>query len=280
MSDWFELDHAHGITRLTLARPDDFNTLSLAMIRALGTTVADLDRRGETRVLVLASTGKHFSAGMQLEEFAGQETLLDVDSARGRLAFQALVRELMACFDAFDRARFPVIAAIQGGCIGGGVDLVAACDLRFCTADAFFCIQEINVGLVADLGTLQRLPKLIPAGVVREYAYSGRRMPAARARELGLVNEVCPDATALHGTVGALATEIASKSPLAIAGTKLALNHARDYSVGESLAQMAVLQSAIFDPREIATAVGAMRTRAAPAFDDLQAKASPEDEPS
>ncbi|HSN72291.1 MAG TPA: enoyl-CoA hydratase-related protein, partial [Steroidobacteraceae bacterium] len=158
MTPWFDLTTSDGISRLTLARPDELNTLSLAMLRELRRVVEALDREGRTRVLVLGSTGKHFCAGMQIEEFATQQELLDVGSARRRLAFQSLVSELMQCFDVLDRARFPVIAAIQGGCIGVGVDLVAACDIRLCSADAFFSIQEINVGLVADLGTLQRLP--------------------------------------------------------------------------------------------------------------------------
>jgi len=269
MSNWFELDRSRPIARLTLAQPDAMNTLSLAKIRELRSVIEDLDHECGTRLLVLDSTGKHFSAGMQLEEFAAQPDLLDVASARGRLAFQSLVRELMACFAALDRARFPVIAAIQGGCIGGALDLVAACDLRVATDDAFFVIQEINLGLVADLGTLQRLPKLIPPGVVCEYAYTGRRMSARRGHELGLVNAVYPDAAAMRTGVDELAGEIAAKSPLAIAGTKLALNYARDHSVAESLDQMAVLQSAIFDPQEIAAAVAAMRSKQAPQYDDL-----------
>jgi enoyl-CoA hydratase len=269
MSKWFELDHSRGVARLTLSRPDAMNTLSLAMIRELRGALERLESDGRTRVLVLASTGRHFSAGMQLEEFAGQPDLLDVGSGRGRLAFQSLVRELMQCFAIFDQVRFPVIAAIQGGCIGGALDLVAACDLRVATDDAFFVIQEINLGLVADLGTLQRLPKLIPPGIVREYAYTGRRMDASRALELGLLNAVYPDVATMQAGVEELAGEIAARSPLAIAGTKTALNYARDHSVAESLDQMAVLQSAIFSPEEITAAVAAMRSKQVPRFEDL-----------
>jgi len=268
---WFELWRDQRVAHLKLSRPDALNTMSLASIRALRTAVQELDSTGHTRVLVISSTGKHFTAGMQLDEFSAESGLLDVDSPRGRLHLLQFVRELMDCFDALDRARFPVIAAVQGGCIGGGVDLVTACDLRYCTSDAFFCIQEVNIGIVADLGTLQRLPKLIPQGIVREYAYSGRRLPAARARELGLVNEVYADQAAMLAEVERLAGEIASKSPLAMAGSKLALNHARDHSTAESLAHMAVLQSAIFNPAEIFESIRAMREQRPPVFADLAA---------
>lgn len=270
-TQWFELSRDPQVAHLRLSRPDALNTMSLASIRALRAAVQELDNAGHTRVLVISSTGKHFTAGMQLEEFSADGGLLEVDSPRGRLYLQQFVRELMDCFDALDRARFPVIAAVQGGCIGGGVDLVAACDLRYCTSDAFFCIQEINIGIVADLGTLQRLPKLIPAGIVREYAFSGRRLPATRARELGLVNEVYVDQQTMLAEVERLAGEIASKSPLAIAGSKLAMNHARDHATAESLAYMAVLQSAIFAPAEIGESIRAMREQRPPVFADLAA---------
>lgn len=276
MSHWFNLEQSQGIARLTLARPDEFNTWSLDMLRELRRVVAAHEAEGRTRVLVIASTGRHFSAGMQLEEFAARPDLLEVGSARARLAFQGLVRELMDCFDVIDRARFPVIAAVQGGCIGAGLDLVAACDLRLCAQDAFFCIQEINLGIVADLGTLQRLPKTMPDAIVREFAYTGRRLPANRAQEIGFVNAVFEDVATLHEGALELAREVAAKSPLAIAGTKLALNHARDHSVAESLAHMAVLQSSIFSPQEIATSVAALRAKQTASFGDLATGESPD----
>jgi enoyl-CoA hydratase len=271
---WFELEHADGIARLTLSRPGELNTLSVAMLRAMRETVETLDAVGRTRVMIVASTGKHFTAGMQVEEFSPETGLLDVGDARARLAFQALLRDLMRCFDALETARFPVIAAIQGGCIGGGVDLATACDMRFCTSDAFFCVQEINLAIVADLGTLQRLPKIIAPGVARELAFAGRRMPATRAREVGLVNEIFADPASLHTGVDQLAREIAAKSPIAIAGTKAALNHARDHGVAEALDRMSVLQSAILNPAEIAASVAAGRTKRAAAFADLAGDAA------
>ena len=181
--------------------------------------------------------------------------------ARSRLAFQDGLRQLMRCFDAIEEARFPVIAAVQGGCIGGGLDLAAACDLRICSTDAFFTVQEIHIGMAADLGVLQRLPKIVPPGVAREMAYTGDRIGAERALAIGLVNAVLPDAAALveHGLQ--LAGAIAAKSPLAIAGSKLAINYAIDHPTADALQQMALLQSAIFDIDEMATAIEAWKTR-------------------
>ena len=129
----------------------------------------------------------------------------------------------MRCFDVLEEARFPVIAAIQGGCIGGALDLAAACDIRVCSADAFFTVQEIHIGMAADLGVLQRLPKIVPPGVAREMAYTGDRLGAERALAVGLVNAVLPDAAAVLAHALALAERIAAKSPLAMAGSKMAL---------------------------------------------------------
>jgi enoyl-CoA hydratase len=203
---------------------------------------------------------------MDLETFGGDAALLDTGSARARLRFQDGLRRLMGCLDVLDHARFPVLCAIQGGCIGGAFDLAAACDMRYCSADAFFCIQEINIGMAADLGVLQRLPKVMPAGMVRELAYTGERLVAMRALELGLVNAVLPDAGALLAHVQLVARSIAAKSPLAVAGSKLALNHARDHGTASALQQMTLLQSAIFDTTEMAEAIAAWKDKREPRF--------------
>lgn len=167
----------------------------------------------------------------------------------------------MDCLGALDEARFPVVCAIQGGCVGGGLDLASACDIRVCSADAFFTVQETTIGMAADLGVLQRLPKIVASGVARQMAYTGERLSAERALAVGLVNAVLPDAHALREHALGLAREIASKSPLAIAGTKLALNHARDHSTASALHQMTLLQSAIFDSDEVATAIAAWKAK-------------------
>ncbi|MCE9660626.1 MAG: enoyl-CoA hydratase/isomerase family protein [Burkholderiales bacterium] len=270
-TEFFELSHDNGVAHLRLNRPERMNTMTPAFFPAIRDAVRGLGDDGETRVLVLSSTGKHFSAGMALDVFAGDDTMLVTGSARQRLAFQESLRKLMDCFSALDEARFPVICAIQGGCIGGGLDLVTACDIRLCSADAFFTLQEINIGMAADVGSLQRLPKIVPQGVAREMAYTGERMGAERALAVGLVNAVLPDTAALHGRAMALARTIATKSPLAIAGTKLALNHARDHSTASALQQMTLLQSAIFDTGDIATAIEAWKEKRAAEFESLGA---------
>jgi enoyl-CoA hydratase len=148
--------------------------------------------------------------------------------------------------------------------------MVSACDMRYATADAFFCIQEINIGMTADVGTLQRLPKIVPEGVVRELAYTGRRMSAARAREVGLVNEVYPDQAAMLDGVLQIADEIAQKSPLAIWGSKEMINYARDHSVADSLNYIATWQTGMFQAGDMMESFAARTEKRAPRFQDLQ----------
>ena len=216
MAECFDLELKDGVAHLRMNRPEAMNTMTPAFWRELPALVNELSDAGEARVIVLSSTGKHFTAGMDLAVFQGdargkrsggggrrtQREPRPGARARARARRALLFQE---SFNALERARVPVLAAIQGGCIGGGVDMISACDVRYASEDAFFCIQEINLGLTADVGTLQRLPKLVPAGVVRELAYTGRRMPAARAKEVGLVNEVYPTHDALLAGVLAIA---------------------------------------------------------------------------
>ena len=269
-NDFFTLGTPEpGLAHLQLNRPERMNTLAPAFFPALRDALLALDAAGATRALVLSSTGRHFSAGMALEVFADANLGLSTASARGRLAFQSHLRQLMRCFDVLEEVRFPVIAAVQGGCIGGALDLAAACCLRVASADAFFTVQEIHIGMAADLGVLQRLPKIVPPGVAREMAYLGERMGAERALAVGLVNAVLPDAGAALARAFELARGIAAKSPVAMAGSKLALNYAVDHPTGEALAQMALLQSAIFDLDEMATAIAAWKAKAPAGFAPL-----------
>lgn len=272
-TEFFHLEMLAGdIAHLSLNRPERLNTMSPPFFPAVRDAVAALNAEGRARVLVLSSTGKHFSAGMALEVFGGQNDvarMLEMTNARARLAFQDYLRQLMRCFDVIEQARFPVIAAIQGGCIGGGLDLAAACDLRVCSADAFFSVQEIHIGMAADLGVLQRLPKIVPPAVAREMAYTGDRLGAERALATGLANAVLPDAAAALARAMEMARAIAAKSPLAMAGSKLAINYAVDHPTADALDQMTLLQSAIFDLDEMGRAIAAWKEKSAGQFDPL-----------
>ena len=269
MNDFFNLTTTAGIAHLQLNRPERLNTMAPPFFPALRDAVRALHDAGETRALVISSTGKHFCAGMALDVFGGDDALLVTGTARARLNFQDTLRKLIDCFTAIDEAHFPVICAVQGGCIGGALDLATACDIRLCSADAFFTVQEIHIGMMADLGVLQRLVKIVPQGVAREMAYLGERLSAERALAVGLVNAVLPDAEALLAHAMQLARSIAAKSPLAIAGSKLALNHARDHGTASALQQMTLLQSAIFDTAEMATAIEAWKKKAVADFPAL-----------
>jgi enoyl-CoA hydratase len=268
-TEFFALSHEGGVADLVLNRPERLNTMTPAFFPAVRDAVRGLDSAGATRAMVISSTGKHFSAGMSLDVFAGGFAALAATTARERLAFQESLRRLIDCFSALDEARFPIVCAIQGGCIGGALDLATACDIRVCSADAFFTVQEISIGMAADLGVLQRLPKIVPQGVAREMAYTGERLGAERALAVGLVNAVLADAAATLDRAHALARTIASKSPLAIAGSKLAINYARDHSTASALQQMTLLQSAIFDTGEMATAIAAWKDKRNAEFDAL-----------
>jgi enoyl-CoA hydratase len=264
----FSLTLENHIAHLVLNRPEAMNTMNPQFWRELDAVLTQLHTRSEARVLLISSTGKHFSAGMALEAFGGAITL-DERSAEGRAAIFDLLTDMQATFSKLEALRIPVIAAIQGGCIGGAVDMVSACCLRYATADAFFCSQEINIGMVADVGTLQRLPKLIPMGVVKELAYTGRRLPASQALGYGLVNQVFDTPEALLAGAMAVAGEIAAKPPVAIWGSKQALHYARDHSVDDALKQMGWLQGAIWSNRHVLEAVTAMKEKRAGQFPPL-----------
>ena len=264
----FELSIDKHIAHLVMSRPDRLNALDMTVWRELDEVLQQLHQGNQARVLVISSTGKHFSAGMSLEAF-GESVSMDDQSAEGRAAIFDMLGGLQATFTRLETLRIPVIVAIQGGCIGGAVDMVTAACLRYASADAFFCIQEINIGMVADVGTLQRLPKLMPMAVVKELAYTGRRLPADKALQYGLVNEVLPDATAALAAAMKTATEIASKPPVAIWGTKQALHYARDHSVDDALKQMGWLQSGIWSNPHVKEAITAFQKKQAASFPDL-----------
>ncbi|RJG07484.1 enoyl-CoA hydratase [Noviherbaspirillum cavernae] len=258
------------IAHLVLNRPASLNTMHPVLWRELTAVLTELQRNASARALVISSTGKHFTAGMALDVFGSAGGIaLDDKSAGGRANIAPQLADMQHAFNLIEELRMPVIAAIHGGCIGGGVDMVCACDIRLATADAFFCIQEINIGMTADLGTLQRLPKLIPEGIVHELAYTGRRLPAQRALALGLVNEVFDTQDAMLAAAMQMAREIAEKPPVAIWGSKQAIHYARDHSTHDALRQMGWLQSGIWQTGNLVEAFTAKQQGHAPQYDDL-----------
>ncbi len=271
----FEVDVADRVAHVRLSRPDELNTLVPELFRELPEIVQGISDAGSARALVLSSTGRHFSAGLDLEVLAGPGLGggfgegQPVEAGRAASRMRSLVRVLQEAFTVLERARLPVLAAVQGGVVGGAVDLVTACDLRYASADAFFVVQETNLGLIADLGTLQRLGRLVPDGVAREMAYTGRRLPAQRAYEVGLVQQVYPDAGALLEGVLGTAREIAAQSPLAVWGTKVALTYARDHGVAAGLDQVATWQAGMFSAADLAEAAAARAQQREPVYPDL-----------
>ena len=271
----FDLKIEDQIAHLVLKRGEQLNTMTLDFWRELPEIMGELDREAGARVVALSSTGKHFCAGMDLANFAaadfgpGEGT---VDAGRRAERGLHLVRQLQGSISSLEEARLPVIAAIQGGCIGGGVDLVTACDLRYCTEDAWFCIQETNIGIVADVGTLQRLPKIVPAGIARELAFTGEKIGAQRAMDIGLVSGVFPDQQRMMAHVRRVAERIAGHSPLVNAGIKRVLNHSRDHSVAEGLEYVALWNSAQLSAEDLKEAMAAHMEKRPAQHDDLQAK--------
>lgn len=268
----FELDVKDGVAHLQMSRPEAFNSMVPDFWTELPEIVNGLDDTGEARALVLSSTGKHFCAGMDLAVFTSGSGGDQPEGAHGRGALRERVLELQETFNCLESVRMPVLAAIQGGCIGGGVDMISACDARYASQDAFFCIQEINIGMTADVGTLQRLPHLIPSGMVRELAYTGRRLGADRAHEIGLVNQLWPSHEALVEGVLEIAREIASKSPLAVWGSKEMLNYTRDHTVQQGLEHIATWQSGMFRPSEMAEAFQAKAEKREPNYANLPSR--------
>jgi enoyl-CoA hydratase len=263
------LDVESGIARVTLTRPEQLNTMNRAFWTEMVSVFKEIDALSEVRCVVIDALGRHFTAGLDLNDFGGDLTGGDVEPARRAEQMRRMVLTMQETFSVIDRCRMPVLAAIQGGCIGGGVDLASACDMRYVTADAFFTIQEINIAITADVGTLQRIPYLLPQGVVREMAYTGRRMPAQEAFQRGLANQVYDTQHDMQEAVMEIAREIASKSPVAMTGTKEMLNYARDHSIADGLNYVATWNAAMLSAADLAEAFRARMEKREPAFDDL-----------
>jgi enoyl-CoA hydratase/carnithine racemase len=267
-SQRIEVTRDGGVAHVELARADKFNAMDHAMFAALGDTFRALGGDPSVRCILLSGRGKHFTAGLDLQ-YAASQFPPATDPGRAAESRLRHIKWLQDSFSAVEEARPPVIAAIHGGCIGAGVDLASACDLRIASADAFFQIAEVDVAITADLGTLQRLTHLIPEGVVRELAYTGRRMPAEEAALLSLVNRVEADRDAAIAAALELARTIAAKSPLAVAGAKMSLNYSRGRTVEEGLRHVALWNAGTLVSADLTAAIQARMTKNTPEFGDL-----------
>ena len=270
----FDVRVSDAIAQIELKRGNELNTMVPEFWRELPQIVRSIDEEAKARVIVISSTGKHFSAGMDLSVFTDREHEQErLERGRSGAQLRERLLALQESFNAIERARMPVLAAIQGGCVGGAVDLVSACDCRYASEDAFFVIQEINLGMTADVGTFPRLCHLIPQGWARELAYTGRRLPAQQAKEIGLVNAVLPSHEALLKHVMEVAKDIAEKSPLAVHGSKVMINYARDHTIADGLDYIATWQAGMYNPEtDMREALEARQEKRTPHFADLPPK--------
>jgi enoyl-CoA hydratase len=267
----FNLDIAGGIAHLRFSRPEKFNSFTPDFWRELPAAINDISDNAKARVIVLSAEGKHFTAGMDISVF--MSGALDAPAENREVAAEAFshhVKALQATFSALENARQPVLAAIQGGAVGAGVDLVSACDCRYASADAFFCVQETAIGMTADVGTFPRLTKIIPEGWARQIAYTAERLPAAKAKAIGLVNEVFDTHDALLAGVMEIAGKVAAHSPLAVTGCKRMINYARDHSTADALDYIALWNAAMLRAADIKESYVAKSETRAPVFADLK----------
>lgn len=260
-----------AIARVTMNRPAELNTMNKAFWTELIEVFQAIDADTAIRAVIIASTGRHFTAGLDLGMAAASQVQGPSDLGRAREAFRRHVKAMQETFNIVDRCRVPVIAVVHGGCIGGGVDFMTACDIRIGTADCFFTVQEINIAIVADVGTLQRIPHLLPQGLIRELAYTGRRFPAAEAASHGFLNSVYPDHAAALAAAHEMALVIASKSPLAITGIKQVLNYGRDHSIDDGLEYVAVWNAGMLQGDDVPNAVRAQMAKDVAIFANLKA---------
>ncbi len=270
----FSVSVQDKVAHIRMIRPERSNSMIRSFWRDLPVIVDQLSRSGNVRAVVLSGDGKNFCSGMDLEVFAAPGGVAGESGNRHRSrqaeAFRSMAMRLQDSFTALERARMPILCAIQGACIGGGIDLISAADMRYCTENAWFSIHEINIGMTADVGTLQRMPKLVAEGIVRELAYTGRRWTAAEAQAAGFINAIYPDHETLLNAVFAVAHEIASKSPMAVWGTKQTMHYTRDHSVSDGLEFIANWNAAMFDTDDMAEAFTANIEKRPGNFPDLR----------
>ena len=264
-----EVSLENHIATVRLNRPDKANAMSATMWQEIRQAFQWVDTTPEARVAVLQGEGKLFTAGIDLQMMMGLGPQIQNDcDGRTREALRRVILDLQDTLTSLERCRKPVLAAIHGGCIGGGIDLVTCADMRYASSDAYFTIKEIDIGMTADVGTLQRLPKLVGEGIVRELAYTGRKFDAQEAKEIGLVNRVFESREALYAGVREIAATIAAKSPLSIRGTKEMITYARDHSVADSLNYIATWNAAMLMSQDLTEAMMSNMAKKAPSFKD------------
>ncbi|ESN98299.1 hypothetical protein HELRODRAFT_157486 [Helobdella robusta] len=264
-------------------RPESRNAMNVQFQEDMRACFSELNNDPDCRSVVLSGSGKHFSSG--LHYFLGFLlithscldlsdlsffSLNDLEPGRKSFALGKMIRAFQESFTVIEKCTKPVISAVHGACIGGGVDMVCASDVRYCSMDAWFQIKEVDVGLAADVGTLQRLPKIVGnESLVRELCFTGRKFLPDEAKEFGFVSKIFPDKEKLLAGAFELANVIASKSPIAVQGTKLGLIYARDHSVTDSLNQIALLNQSLLQSEDLIKAATAILKKQKPVFSKL-----------
>ena len=240
-SNYFDIEFPGHVAHIKLNRPEKRNAMNWDFWRDLPRIVGDIDTHARARCIVLSSTGPVFSAGLDLSLF-GQDVFASSKTAKMNEKelqtpqnFMSFLSFLQDSISSLQKARIPVICAIQGGCIGGGVDLICSADIRLATNDAFFSIRETKIGMVADVGTFPRIVKLLPEGIVKELAFTGRNFSAQEAKEYGFVNKLYESHDSLIEGALEIAYEIASNSPAAVYGCKRVIDFSRDHTIDEGL---------------------------------------------
>ena len=274
MSKPFDVEINNSIAHIRFNRPEKRNSMNEDFWTMFPKEVEELDDSGEIRALIVSSTGPHFSAGIDLSMFKDDivENETDNEMGRSRGYFLQQLRFLQNAVSCLEAARFPVVTAVQGGCIGGGIDLITAADIRICTKDAFFLIEEINVRLAADIGTIQRLPKIIPAGIAREWTMLGEKVSADRAKEVGLVSSLHDNHEEMMKNAFEIAEKLASKTPLAMWVTKETLNYSRDHTVKESLENVALWNAATLHKEDVMSTMMSKMQKKKPEYRNLRDK--------
>jgi enoyl-CoA hydratase len=262
-----------GVAHVRLDRPKAANALHGPLWTELHDVIRAVDAEPSARVVVISGNGRHFCAGIDVsslaELLAGRDEPRDRHCAgRARERLWRTIRELQEVFTAVERCRTPVIAAVHGACVGAGLDLAVACDLRYASADASFVLKEVDLGLAADVGVLQRLPRIVGDGVARELAYTCRPVAGREAVALRLANGVFDTPDELAAGVAEVGASLAAKSPLALRGTKHAITYARDHSVADGLEQIATWNAAMLPSADLDEAVAAFRERRTPGYAD------------